>query len=197
MKRGRRALVEREPSAPPLSRQCQLLSVLRTSIYRRSAPVSAEDGTIHGVAGTSRTPAPRSCVVRSLIVYLPRPYYGSLRVRAWLVIQGGVVNGNRVQRALRLAGLAATYRPDTSKPAPAKNLPLRARRRRRGSMPTSAYLTSLFRKAAADGAFRNFPFYTERTAATQRRLPPELVTRLFYPTHCPISAGFWPPIPRS
>lgn len=79
-------------------------------------------------------------------------------VRAWLVTQGRVVNGNRVQRPLRLAGFAAIYRPNTSKPAPAKNLPLRARRRRRGSMPTSVDLTSLFRNAAADGAFQNFPF---------------------------------------
>jgi len=98
----RRALVEDEASALPVSRQCQLVSVLRTSLYRRPAPVSAEDGTIV-----------------SLIVYLARPYYGSRRVRAWLVTQSRVVNGNRVQRPLRArrpcGNLSAEHEPAGAK----------------------------------------------------------------------------------
>src|SRR5215468_10461675 len=98
----RRALVEREAPALRISRQCRLLSVSRASIYRRPAPVSAED-----------------CTLMALIdrQYLARPYYGSRRMAAWLVTQGHVVNRKRVQR---LMGLVAVYqRPNTSKSATA------------------------------------------------------------------------------
>jgi putative transposase len=104
----RRALVEREAVAPPVSRQCRLLSVSRASVYRRPAPVSAED-----------------CTIMALIdrQYLARPYYGSRRMAAWLVTQGHAVNRKRVQRLMRLAGLVAIYqRPNTSKPAPAHKI---------------------------------------------------------------------------
>src|SRR5215468_10490605 len=45
-------------------------------------------------------------------------YYGSRRMAAWLATQGHRVNRKRVQRLMRLLGLAAIYqRPNTSKPA--------------------------------------------------------------------------------
>src|SRR5262249_58994636 len=103
----RRALVEREAPALPISRQCRLLSVSRASIYRRPAPVSAED-----------------CTLMTLIdrQYLVRPYYGSRRMAAWLVTQGHVVNRKRGQRLMRVAGLGAGYPPPhTSQPAPGHN----------------------------------------------------------------------------
>jgi len=104
----RRALVEREATALPVSRQCRLLAVSRASVYRRPAPVSEDD-----------------CTIMALIdrQYLVRPYYGSRRMAAWLATQGRVVNRKRVQRLMRLAGLAALYqRPNTSKPAPAHKI---------------------------------------------------------------------------
>ena len=84
----RRALVEREAPALPVSRQCRLLSVSRASVYRRAAPVSKED-----------------CTIMALIdrQYLVRPYYGSRRMAAWLATQGHVVNRKRVQRLMRLS----------------------------------------------------------------------------------------------
>src|SRR5262249_59322023 len=90
----RRALVEREAPALPISRQCRLLSVSRASIYRRPAPVSAED-----------------CTLMALIdrQYLVRPYYGSRRMAAWLGTQGHVINRKRVQRLMRLPPLVAVY----------------------------------------------------------------------------------------
>ena len=104
----RRALVERETPAPPVSRQCRLLSVSRASVYRRPVPVSEEDRTI--VALIDRQ-------------YLARPYYGSRRMAAWLTTQGHVVNRKRVRRLMRLAGLVAIYqRPNTSKPAVAHKI---------------------------------------------------------------------------
>ena len=104
----RRALVEREAPALPVSRQCRLLAVSRASVYRRPAEISEED-----------------CTIMALIdrQYLARPYYGSRRMAAWLVTQGYVVNRKRVRRLMRLAGLVAIYqRPNTSKPAPAHKI---------------------------------------------------------------------------
>jgi len=104
----RHALVEREAPALPVSRQCRLLAVSRSSVYRRPAQVSEED-----------------CTIMALIdrQYLARPYYGSRRMAAWLATQGHVVNRKRVRRLMRLAGLVAIYqRPNTSKPAPAHKI---------------------------------------------------------------------------
>src|SRR4030081_3518755 len=98
----RRALVEREAAALPVSRQCPLLAISRSSVYRRPAEVSEED-----------------CAIMALIdrQYLARPYYGSRRMAAWLATQGHVVNRKRVRRLMRLAGLVAIFqRPDNRKP---------------------------------------------------------------------------------
>src|SRR5437588_167471 len=49
--------------------------------------------------------------------------YGSRRMAAWLATQGHRVNRKRVQRLMRLLGLAAIYqRPNTSKPAAAHKI---------------------------------------------------------------------------
>src|SRR5438132_8146225 len=100
----RRVLVEREDPALPVSQQCRLLAVSRSSVYRRPAEVSEEDRAIMALIDRH---------------YLARPYYGSRRMAAWLATQGHLVNRKRVQRLMRLMGLVAVYqRPNTSKPAP-------------------------------------------------------------------------------
>jgi len=100
----RRALVERESPALPVSRQCRLLAVSRASVYRRPAEVGDEDRAIMALIDRQ---------------YLERPYYGSRRLTAWLARQGHAVNRKRVRRLMRLMGLVAIYqRPNTSKPAP-------------------------------------------------------------------------------
>jgi putative transposase len=99
----RRALVERENPALPVSRQCRLLAVSRSSVYRRPAEVSAEDRAVMALIDRQ---------------YLARPYYGSRRMAAWLATQGHTVNRKRVQRLMQLMGLVAIYRrPNTSKSA--------------------------------------------------------------------------------
>ena len=104
----RRALVEREAAALPVSRQCRLLAISRSSVYRRPAEVSEEDGAIMALIDRQ---------------YLARPYYGSRRMAAWLATQGLVVNRKRVRRLMRLAGLVAIFqRPNTSKPAVAHKI---------------------------------------------------------------------------
>src|SRR5205823_1490295 len=104
----RRAMVERMNPALPISQQCRLLAVPRSSVYRKPAEVGAEDLTIMVLIDRH---------------YLARPYYGSRRMAAWLATQGHRVNRKRVQRLMRLLGLAAIYqRPNTSKPAAAHKI---------------------------------------------------------------------------
>ena len=51
--------------------------------------------------------------------YLKTPFYGSRKMKAWLLQQGYLVSRKRVRRLMRLMGLEAIYRrPNTSKPAP-------------------------------------------------------------------------------
>ena len=77
-------------------------------MYRKPAGVSAEDLAILALIDRH---------------YLARPYYGSRRMAAWLATQGHHVNRKRVQRLMRLLGLAAIYqRPNTSKPATAHTI---------------------------------------------------------------------------
>src|SRR5207245_4987278 len=104
----RRALVEREDAALPVSQQCRLLAVSRSSVYRPPAEVGEVDRALMALIDRQ---------------YLARPYYGSRRMAAWLATQGHVVNRKRVRRLMRLIGLVAIYqRPNTSKPAAAHKI---------------------------------------------------------------------------
>src|SRR5271155_597470 len=97
------ALVERERPALPISRQCRLLAISRSAVYRRPAEVGEADLAVMALMDRQ---------------YLARPYYGARRMAAWLATQGYVVNRKRVRRLMRLMGLVAIYqRPNTSKAA--------------------------------------------------------------------------------
>ena len=97
-------MIDRAHPTLSVSRQCHLLEVSRASVYRRPAPVSADDLRLMELIDRQ---------------YLARPFYGSRRMAAWLATQGHPVNRKRVQRLMRLMGLVAIYqRPNTSKAAP-------------------------------------------------------------------------------
>jgi len=101
-------MVERMNPALPIFQQCRLLALPRSSVYRKLAEVGAADLAIMALIDRH---------------YLARPYYGSRRMAAWLATQGHHVNRKRVQRLMRLLGLAAIYqRPKTSKPAAAHKI---------------------------------------------------------------------------
>src|SRR6478736_8275155 len=101
----RLALIDRHDPALPVTRQCGLMTVSRSSVYRPPAPASDEDLAIMALIDRQ---------------YLARPYYGSRRMAAWLATQGHRVNRKRGQRLMRLIGLVAVYqRPNTSKTAAA------------------------------------------------------------------------------
>src|SRR5689334_21003918 len=96
-------MVECMNPALPISRQCRVLALPRSSVYRKPAEVDAEDLAIMALIDRQ---------------YLVRPYFGSRRMAAWLATQGHAINRKRAQRLMRLLGLAAIYqRPNTSKPA--------------------------------------------------------------------------------
>lgn len=86
----------------PVTRQCQVLAVPRSSAYARAQPVSAADLTFMRVLDE---------------VYLKWPFYGSRRLCDVLQHRGHRVNRKRVQRLMRQMGLRAIYpKPRTSHP---------------------------------------------------------------------------------
>jgi putative transposase len=75
-------------------RQCQLLGVIRSGLYYKAVEESGEN--LH--------------LMRLLDEQYTRcPFYGVLRMTAWLRQQGHQVNGKRVRRLLRRMGLMAVY----------------------------------------------------------------------------------------
>ena len=100
----RRQLVDREHPSLSVARQRVLLGVSRSGLYYRPKGVAGEDLT------------PMQAMDRQ---YLETPFYGSRRMKAWLVRQGCQVSRKRVQRLMRIMGLRAIYRrPRTSRAAP-------------------------------------------------------------------------------
>ena len=100
----RRAMIDRDHQQLSLVRQCILLDVSRASVYYRPVPTRAEDLELMALMDRQ---------------YLKTPFYGSRKMKAWLLQQGHLVSRKRVRRLMRLMGLEAIYRrPNTSKPAP-------------------------------------------------------------------------------
>jgi len=100
----RKAMLDRAHPGLSVRRQCALLALHRSGVYR---PQPAEDE------------ADLALMRRIDALFLARPYYGSRRVMATLRAEGLVVNRKRVQRLMRALGIAALGpKPRTSKPAP-------------------------------------------------------------------------------
>ncbi len=100
----RKALVRRDVSELSLSRQCQLLSISRSSLYYVPKGESAEN-----LALMQRIDAS----------FLKYPFYGSRQMARHLRREGTIVGRHRVRRLMRLMGLAAIYQaPKTSQPHP-------------------------------------------------------------------------------
>ena len=83
-----------EPADPlPIQRQCVLAGVARSGVYARRQPQAVDDGDL---------------LISALIdeQYTKRPFYGSRKMVVFLARAGHVVNRKRVQRLMRLMGLA-------------------------------------------------------------------------------------------
>ena len=86
----------------PITRQCELLSLNRSTVYYQLQDVSEMDLKL---------------MRRIDEMHLKRPFYGSRRIRDWLQDEGYDVNRKRVQRLMRQMGIRALYpKPRTSKP---------------------------------------------------------------------------------
>ena len=100
----RRALVERRAEELSVRRQCELLNLARSGVYRPKAAPSADDLAL---------------MRRIDELYLEKPFYGSRRMTFELNEEGRGVNRKRVQRLMRLMGLEGLVpRPGTSNAAP-------------------------------------------------------------------------------
>lgn len=98
----RKAMIDRA-QALPVTKQCQLVQVSRSSIYYRPVSVSEEDDQLMRVIDE---------------IHLKRPFLGSRRIRDELIDQGHQVNRKKVRRLMQKMGIRAIYpRPSTSRPS--------------------------------------------------------------------------------
>jgi putative transposase len=105
MSRGeRKAMLARGHSDLSLSRQCEILSISRSSFYYTPKGESSEDLWL---------------MRRIDALFLKCPFYGSRQMARQLRRDGVRVGRHRVRRLMRLMGLEAIYRaPKTSVPHP-------------------------------------------------------------------------------
>ena len=100
----RRQMLDRNDKTLSIRRQCALLGVARSSVYRPARPANDNDLAL---------------MRRIDELFTAWPFYGSRRLTVTLLAEGWPVNRKRVQRLMRLMGIAALGpKPNTSKPAP-------------------------------------------------------------------------------
>src|SRR6476659_7491214 len=104
-KPDREAMLERDHARLSIRRQCLLLGLARSGVYR------------HGQAANDDNDL---AVMRRLDeLFLAHPFLGSRRMSAMLRAEGQPINRKRVQRLMRKMGIAALGpKPRTSRPAP-------------------------------------------------------------------------------
>ena len=96
------AMIDRGHADLSVRRQCALLGLARSGVYRQPA-VNAEELALMRWIDEQ---------------YLATPFYGSRRMAAALRLAGHQVNRKRVQRLMRLMGLQALGpKPKTSRPS--------------------------------------------------------------------------------
>ena len=100
----RRALVDRQDAGLSIRRQCRLLGVARSGVYRLAAAANDND----------------LAVMRRLDeLFTAWPFLGSRRLAQMLKEEGFAINRKRVQRLMRKMGIAALGpKPRTSRPEP-------------------------------------------------------------------------------
>jgi len=100
----RRALVDRDHRVPSIRKQCQLLGLSRSGVYREPSPANENDLAL---------------MRRIDELFTAWPFLGSRRMAAMLRAEGWPVNRKRMQRLMRRMGIAALGpKPRTTKPAP-------------------------------------------------------------------------------
>ena len=79
----------------PVTRQCELLAVARSTVYYPRKPLVSDDDL--------------TLMRRLDEIHLQHPFLGSRRLRDALEQEGRFVNRKRIQRLMRLMGLEALY----------------------------------------------------------------------------------------
>jgi putative transposase len=101
----RRALVDRKQGDLSIRRQCELLGIARSGVYR-SPPAANDDDDL-------------ALMRRIDELFTAWPFLGSRRMTVMLRSEGHGINRKRVRRLMRKMGIAALGpRPRTSKPSP-------------------------------------------------------------------------------
>ena len=90
----KRALINPLDSILSVNRQCELLGLVRSSYYYDPRPESEYNLLLMRLIDEQ---------------YIRRPFYGSRRMREWLMGQGHRVCRDRVRRLMRLMGIEAIY----------------------------------------------------------------------------------------
>ncbi len=100
----RRGMLDRDDKSLSVRRQCALLGVARSGVYRPRKPANDNDLAL---------------MRRIDELFTAWPFLGSRRMAEMLKAEGLSVNRKRVQRLMRKMGIAALGpKPNTSKPAP-------------------------------------------------------------------------------
>jgi putative transposase len=100
----RRAMIDPAKDDLSVRRQCELLALARSSVYRPKSATATHDLAL---------------MRRIDELHLKLPFYGSRRMMFELNKESPKVNRKHVQRLMRLMGIVALVpRPGTSKPAP-------------------------------------------------------------------------------
>jgi putative transposase len=103
-KPDRMAMLDREHGDLSIRRQCTLLGLARSTVYRPKAPANDDDLVV---------------MQRLDELFLAHPFLGSRRMAAMLRAEGRPINRKRVQRLMRLMGIVALGpKPRTTRPAP-------------------------------------------------------------------------------
>ena len=100
----RRAKLDRAHGELSVRRQCQMLGVARSSVYRKPRPVNDND---------------LEAMRRIDALFTARPFFGARRIARTLSAEGFPIDRKRVRRLMRGMGIEALGpKPRTSKPAP-------------------------------------------------------------------------------
>src|SRR5713101_8021462 len=91
----RKALVDRDHREPSIRKQCELLGIARSGIYRKPPP--ANDNNL-------------ALMRRIDELFTAWPFLGSRRMAAMLRAEGHAINRKHVQRLMRRMGIAALGR---------------------------------------------------------------------------------------
>jgi putative transposase len=101
---AKRSLIEPGHERLSVVRQCELVGLLRSSLYYRPRGVSEENLWLMRLIDEQ---------------YTRTPFYGIRRMTAWLRGGGQEVNHKRVARLMEAMGLETIYpKPRTSQPSP-------------------------------------------------------------------------------